>query len=218
MSEGAGELTFGDLSQRTGIALPPLLRQLIDSGQPTLASFYDFEWIDAGQARETLDEWLDAKWQGGRRFLPFAQSGGGDAYCLVPLPGDAVGVSLVWHDDEESRVDHGTFSDFVCAMFLQTFADLSHLDAWDLSGPEIAERVIADVAVVTAFMNAETAAWLQGLSRLPVESRPYKAGPRAKPEQVPSLISQAQLDDELKRFQLQGAEAFAVTPRWEIGE
>lgn len=218
MSEGAGESTFDDLSQRTGIALPPLLRQLIDSGQPTLASFYDFEWIDAGQARETLDEWLDAKWQGGRRFLPFAQSGGGDAYCLVPLSGDAVGVSLVWHDDEESRVDHSTFSDFVCAMFLQTFADLSHLEAWDLSGPEIAERVIADVAVVTAFMDAKTAGWLQGLSRLPVESRPYKAGPRAKPEQVPSLISQAQLDDELKRFQLQGAEAFAVTPRWEIGE
>lgn len=222
MSEGAGELTFGDLSRRTGIALPPLLRQLIDSGQPTLASFYDFEWIDARQAGEILDEWLDAKWQGGRRFLPFAQSGGGDAYCLVPLPGgvvsDVVGVSLVWHDDEQSRVDHGTFSDFVCAMFLQTFADMSHLEAWDLSGPEIAERVIADVGVVTAFMDAKTAGWLQGLSRLPVESRPYKAGPRAKPEQVPSLISQAQLDEELTRFQLQDSEAFAVTPRWEIGE
>jgi hypothetical protein len=218
VSEAAGTLTFDDLSQRTGIVLPPLLRRLIDGGQPTLASFCDFEWIDAGQAGEIIDEWLDAKWQGGRQFLPFAQSGGGDAYCLVPLPGDAVGVSLVWHDDEESRVDHGSFSDFVCAMFLQTFADLSHLEEWDLSGPEIAERVIADVAAVTLFMDAQTAAWLQGLSRLPVESRPYKTGPRAKPEQVPSLISQAQLDEELKRFQSQGAEAFAVKPRWEIGE
>jgi len=209
---------FDELSHRTGIALPALLRQLIECGRPTLTSFYDFEWIDAKQATEEVDEWLDAKWQSGRRFLPFAQSGGGDAYCLVPLPDGAVGVALVWHDDEESRADHGTFSDFVCAMFLQTFADLSHLEAWGLSEPEIAERVIADVATVTAFMDAQTAGWLQRLSRLPIESRPYKAGPRAKPEQVPSLIPQAQLDEELKRFLLQGAEPFAVKPRWEIGE
>ncbi len=211
-------MTFDDLSVRTGIALPALLRQFIAHVPQALGSTYDFEWLSAAEAASILDEWLDAKWQGGQRFLPFAQSGAGDAYCLVPLAGDAVGVAFVWHDAEESRTDHGSFTDFVCAKFLESFADLSHLEDDDLSEEEMAARVIDDVASVAAFMDAETAAWLQALSRRPVESRPFKAGPRAQPEQVPSLILQAQLEEELARFQLQGAEPFAVKPRWEIGE
>ncbi|MGJ7554479.1 SMI1/KNR4 family protein [Variovorax sp. RB3P1] len=211
-------MTFDDLSVRTGIALPALLRQLIAHAPQALGSTYDFEWLSAAEAASVLDEWLDAKWQSGQRFLPFAQSGAGDAYCLVPLAGDAVGVAFVWHDAEESRTDHGSFTDFVCAKFLESFADLSHLEDDDLSEEEMAARVIDDVASVAAFMDAETAAWLQALSRRPVESRPFKAGPRAQPEQVPSLISQAQREEELARFQLQGAKPFAVKPRWEIGE
>ena len=214
-------MTFDDLSVRTGIALPALLRQLIANAPHALGSTYDFEWLSAAEAASVLDEWLDAKCQGGRRFLPFAQSGGGDAYCLVPLSGDAgeaVGVAFVWHDAEESRTAHGSFTDFVCAKFLESFADLSHLEDDDLSEEEMAARIIDDVASVAVFMDAQTAAWLQALSRRPVESRPFKAGPRAQPEQVPSLISQAQREEELARFQLQGAEPFAVKPRWEIGE
>ncbi len=211
---------FDDLSRRTGIEIPALLAQLLASGPPVLASFSDFEWTDAAEAAETLDEWLDAKWQGGRRLLPFAQSGAGDAYCLVPLEDGVggVGVAFVWHDGDESRVEHASFSDFVCAKLLQTFADMSWLEELDLTVDEMAERVVDDVAAVTAFMDAETAAWLQALSRLPVEQRPYKSGPRARAEQVWSLISQAQLDEELRRFQLQDAAPFPVKPRWEIGE
>lgn len=211
-------MTFDDLSARTGIALPALLRQLIAHAPQALGSTYDFEWLSAAQAAGVLDEWLDAKWQGGRRFLPFAQSGGGDAYCLVPLEGGAVGVAFVWHDAEESRTDHGAFTHFVCAKFLESFADLSYLEDGDLSEEEMAARLVDDVASVAAFMDTETAAWLQALSRQPVESRPFRAGPRAKPEQVPSLISQARLDEELARFQRKDAEPFAVKPRWEIGE
>jgi hypothetical protein len=125
-------MSFDDLSRRTGIEIPPLLAQLLAGGPPELASFSDFEWIDAAEAAGTIDEWLDAKWQDGRRFLPFAQSGAGDAYCLMPLDGtgtgtgggDTVGVAFVWHDAEESRIEHASFSDFVCAKFLQTFADM----------------------------------------------------------------------------------------------
>ncbi|SEJ89303.1 hypothetical protein SAMN05444746_104274 [Variovorax sp. OK212] len=223
---GVSGMSFDDLSRRTGIEIPPLLAQLLAGGPPALASFSDFEWIDAAEAAGTVDEWLDAKWQDGRRFLPFAQSGAGDAYCLMPLDGtgtgtgggDTVGVAFVWHDAEESRIEHASFSDFVCAKFLQTFADMSWLEESDLSEEEMAERVVADVAAVSAFMDAGTAAWLQALSRLPIEQRPYKAGPRARPEPVPSLIPQDRMDEELLRFERPHAEAFPVKPRWEIGE
>jgi hypothetical protein len=211
-------MDFSDLSRRTGIDIPPLLAHLLAAGQPELASFSDFEWIDAAEVASTLDEWLDAKWQGGRRFLPFAQSGAGDAYCLAPLEDGSVGVALVWHDADESRIDHASFSDFVCAKLLQTFGDLSWLEEADLAEEEMAERVVADVATVTAFMDAETAAWLQALSRLPIEQRPYRTGPRARPEPVLSLIPQDRMDEELQRFERQHAAPFPVKARWDIGE
>lgn len=211
-------MSFDALSRRTGIEIPPLLAQWLAGGPPALACLGDFEWTDASEAAATIDEWLDAKWQDGRRFLPFAQSGAGDAYCLAPLEGGTVGVAFVWHDSDESSVGYASFADFVCARFLESFADLSFLEDWDLEEDEMAGRVIADVATVTAFMDADTAAWLQGLSRQPIESRAYKTGPRARPEQVPSLISQAQLEEELKRFERQDAKFFPVRPRWEIGE
>ena len=210
-------MTFDDLSRRTGIEIPPLLQQLLASGPPDLAGFPDFEGLDAEQAANDLDEWLDAKWQDGRRFLPFAQSGAGDAYCLVPLDGGAVGVAFVWHDNEESSVGHGSFADFVCAKFLEAFVDLSYLGDWDLSEPEMAERIATDVATVTAFMDdAETAAYLQALSRQPLVSRPFKTGPRARPEQVPSLMPQAEFEEDLKRFTLQDSAPFLVKARWDI--
>lgn len=94
---------FEVLSSEVGIVLPDLLRKLLGSGKTEYASewqstwrdrmlqgaapfssLYDFEWIDAIQARQEIERWLNPKVQNGKNFLPFAQSGAGDAYCLLP--------------------------------------------------------------------------------------------------------------------------------------
>ena len=210
--------TYADLSTQTGIALPPLLSDLLASGKtvygpdwaatwrqrylqdpPLFMSWQDFEWIDAEASREIIEGWLHPGAQNGRSFLPFAQSGAGDAWCLTPLDTHGVGVALVLHDDEASSLSHACFDDFVCAGFLQAFADLSdQLD--ELSEPEALQLLQADVAQTTRFMTQELGGYLQDFCRRPLEIRPWRDGPRARVRQVASLISQDELAAELDRL------------------
>ena len=95
---------FQALAEQTSLPLPPLLAQLLASGQthygpdwastwrerslqgsPAFISWDDFEWQRAEDARTTISDWLNPADQAGRRFLPFGESGAGDAFCLTPL-------------------------------------------------------------------------------------------------------------------------------------
>ncbi|MFG0598739.1 SMI1/KNR4 family protein [Delftia sp. WSY_4] len=226
-------IDYETLSTQTGIALPPLLKEFLASGKthygpdwadtwrqrclqdpPLFMSWQDFEWIDAEASREIIEGWLNPSAQNGRRFLPFAQSGAGDAWCLTPLDTHGVGVALVLHDDEASSVSHACFDDFVCAGFLQAFADLSdQLD--EFSEPEALQLLRADVAQTTRFMTQELGGYLQDFCRRPLEIRPWRDGPRARVRQVASLISQDELAAELDRLPAVDL-SFPVVARWEV--
>lgn len=221
------------LSADTGIALPPLLRAFLASGHtvygpdwaatwrqrclqdpPLLTSLGDFEWLSAQDSREVVQQWLNPQAQGGRRFLPFAQTGAGDAWCLTPWGEGAVGVALVLHDAAHSRVLHRTFDDFVQAGVLAACAELGQ-GLPDFSDAELLQSLQADVARVTAAMEAGPAAALQALCRRPLALREFRDGPRARPRQVRALLSQDELAVALAALPAVDL-AFPVVARWEL--
>ncbi len=226
---------FSQLATETGIALPPLLRSLIASGKttygpdwsstyqqrmlndpPALISIDDFEWIDGEQARANIESWLNPSAQSGRVFLPFAQSGAGDAFCLIRHGVAEIGVAMIWHDDDESEMGYASFDDFVCSQFIETFSDLSHAVSDDCTAEEVAIQVRMDVASVTELMDVRTREYLRELSARPLVERSYQRGPRSKPEQVPSFISQAEMDVALAKFPKPNVPPFSVVARWEV--
>lgn len=214
---------FEALASRTGIALPPLLRQLLATGRtmygpdwaenwrerclhtpPPLISCRDFEWMDADQARTTIEEWLHPDFQAGKRFLPFAESGAGDVWCLVPLDAldgaPSAGVALVRHDAASSEIGHASFADFACVQLLHALADISHWLGEDgLSEQEAWAMVRADVSQVAQGLDAETGAWLQSLCGA---------------ASVPSWISVPQLEAGLSLFAPPLAPPLAIVARW----
>jgi hypothetical protein len=225
---------FESLAQETGISLPPLLQRLLASGRtvygpdwrttwrerslkcpPPLVSGFDFEWLTARDSRECVVDWLNPAFQGGRRFLPFAQNGAGDAYCLVPLDDMAVGVSLVAHDDDHSRVAHASFSDFVCVSFLDTFANLSHL-LGERPEQEALDVLRADVSHVAKGMDPETGDYLRSFLDLAAVWRTPAPGCMAAPREQLSLIDQHRLAMEHARFPAPPLAPFEVVARWEV--
>lgn len=224
---------YQQLSVDTGIALPALLRDFLASGltvygpdwastwrqrylqsPPLLTSFWDLEWLSAQESRDVIEAWLNPTAQQGRRFLPFAQTGAGDAWCLMPMDGGKVGVVLVWHDAAESRIDYQCFADFVCAGFLNAFADLGHAPE-GFSPAQALQSLRTDVLQATRYMEAGLAAYLQAKSDAPLVQRAFQDGPRAQPRLVDSLLSQHELEIELQKLAPAGM-AFPVIARWEI--
>lgn len=217
---------FEALASSTGIALPPLLRRLLATGRtiygpdwaenwrerclhtpPPLICCPDFEWMDADQARTTIEEWLHPDFQAGKRFLPFAESGAGDAWCLVPLDtldtldgAPSAGVALVRHDAASSEIGHASFADFACVQLLHALADISHWLGEDgLSEQEAWAMVRADVSQVAQGLDAETGAWLQALCGA---------------TSVPSWISVPQLEAGLSLFAPPLAPPLPIVARW----
>ncbi|RYF68185.1 MAG: SMI1/KNR4 family protein, partial [Comamonadaceae bacterium] len=229
-----------DLATQVGIEVPALLRALVAAGAtfygpdwpgqwrtlcltqpPAFISCEDFEWMDAQERADAAGEWLYAAAQGGRRFLPFAQNGAGDAYCLTlgadALPRAIAPVALVPHDDDEAVVLHASFDDFATAMLLQSMADLSHqMD--EFSQEEAVTQTRLDVARTSALMPADSAERLQAMAGQAPQQQSVQDGPRARPRDVWALISPQQLAQELERLSTAQAAPlrFSVVPRWEL--
>lgn len=225
---------FEGLAARTTIALPPLLRDLLQAGRtaygpdwssrwharyledpPALVTCPDLEWIDGATSRGLIDEWLNPQLQGGRSFLPFAQSGAGDAFCLMPLADGAPGVALIRHDASTSEIRYRSFSDFVCVQFLRAFSGLDHLQD-DFSEQQVLQAVHEDVAQVGKFMEQERRDYLLSFCRHTPSRRPCRDGPKAGPRTTLSLISQAQLEAELLNFPSPGNGPFPIAAPWEV--
>ncbi len=232
MSTNLTNLSFGTLAAETGITLPSLLQNLLETGRTVygtdwswkdrmlrgaapFASWYDFEWLEARAAQDEIERWLNPRAQHERVFLPFAQSGAGDAYCLMPLDEQSVGVALIWHDDESSRIAYRSFEDFVVARYLETFADLSHLER-DFTEDEIHKCISADVSFVSEWMSEPLRNYLRAFCELPLTQRAFRRGPRSHPQQVPSLISQTQLESELEKLPPTHTAPFPVVAAWEL--
>ncbi len=224
------------LAADTGIALPPLLRHLVAgdataygpdwastwrerclSTPPPLISCSDFEWLDGQGVRTTAGEWLNPAFQNGQRLVPFAETGAGDAWCLVPLEGALEpGVALVLHDSDASEVGYRSFQDFACVQLLQALADLSDWTGEDSFTAEQACQVVrTDVDQVAAGMDAATGNWLRSLSRAQPRLSEVRDGPRMPARSVLSLVSQEALQHALGRFVRPDFPPLAITARWE---
>ncbi|MES2610009.1 MAG: SMI1/KNR4 family protein [Pseudomonadota bacterium] len=228
--------TLDALAADAGIALPPLLRHLVAAdatvygpdwastwrerclgAPPPLISCSDFEWLDAQGVRTTAGEWLNPAFQNGQRFVPFAESGAGDAWCLVALEGaPEPGVALVLHDNDASEVGYRSFQDFACVQLLHALADLSDWTGEDgFSAEQACQVVSTDVDQVAAGMDAATGSWLRSLSHAQPLLRDVRDGPRAQARNVLSLLSQEALQQALCRFVRPDVAPLAITARWE---
>jgi hypothetical protein len=222
---------FETLAAQTGIPHPPLLKALLSSGKtmygadraqekiltgvPAFTSWYDFEWITTADAQRVIEKWLNPNAQGGKVFLPFARSGAGDFYCLMPIDENSTGVALIFHDFATSEIDQQSFDDFVIVNFLNNFANLDHL-ADDFSEAQILQCVKSDVLGVTSLMDEKSKNYLRSFCEQPLIKREYRDGPRALPYQVISLISQTQLERELAAFPAPKIDPFNIIPAWEL--
>jgi len=226
--EGTRMATYAELAEDCGIALPAMLRQLIEAGhtsygddirawqadwkgrtlaaQPVLSCMDDLEWIDAAQARETAEEWLNPGYQHGRRFLPFAESGAGDAYCLTPTASGGLGVALVWHDSDDSRVEWASFEAFVYDALVRSASDPSHLIEDGFTPAEAAACIKANVQILKGHLPQAMQA---ELDRLLAE-----AGTQASP----AWVGQDAANAALALLPTVAEAPFAVVPRWECGQ
>lgn len=223
--------TFAELAEDCGVALPGMLARLIDAGRtgygedsaawradwkgntlaarPVLSCMDDLEWIDAQQARETAEEWLNPGYQHGRRFLPFAETGAGDAYCLTPTAGGGVGVALVWHDSGDARVDWASFEAFVFDALVRSAADVGHLVEDGFTPAEAVACVAANINALKEYlppvMQAE-------LDRLTADAPPVPA------DGSTVWINEASADAALALLPPTEDAPFEVVPRWECEE
>ncbi|WP_144632053.1 SMI1/KNR4 family protein [Bordetella genomosp. 13] len=212
--------SFTDIARSAGFELPPELaawyREGVahaDADTPAMAEVYDFEWITPEQCRQTIDEWLNPEAQDGNRFFPFAESGAGDAYCLVRLADGREGVSMVWHDDDENDIEYATFADFVAGTYLGSYANLSYLRA---SLEEIGTAIRASLEVTAPALPESHAKAITAPARVAVRERTYRTGPKAKPETVPSLLPQQEAEAGAERFKRRTPIWFTVVARWDI--
>jgi hypothetical protein len=211
--------TFTDIARHTGFTLPAELAAWYEADVTgvddtrAMAAVYDFEWISAQAAQEIIDEWLNPAAQHGNRFFPFAESGAGDAYCLVRLADGQEGVALVWHDSATSSIDHASFTDFVAAAHLRSYTNLSHLDSPD---EDLAAFIRASLALSIPALPAAHADAIAGPVQGEVSRQPFKSGPKARPEMVPALLTQDEAEARAAGFRLAAPVGFEVVARWEI--
>lgn len=231
--------SFAALAQTTDIALPDLLQRLLADGladygtdvrdwvadwkthtlaaRPVLSCVYDFEWISAADAQESITEWLNPAYQQGRRFLPFAQTGAGDLYCLTPLSamtaadesaGD-IGVALVWHDDDTSAISAASFDAFVFDALVRSATDVSHLTDEGFSAAEAMQCVLTNIQSLAPLLPPAMQAPLEHIAQR------ITAGDEAAGD---ALISASTAQAALALLPAVADAPFPVLARWECGE
>ncbi len=222
------------ISKRFEIGIPQTLINLLDEGlthypdgynknfisvsttKPiALSSVYDFEWLGEDEATASVSDWLNPRYQNGARFLPFAQSGAGDQYCMVESK-VGEGCGLIWHDDESSVLNFQTFEDFVCGAILDTMQDLTHLIDKGFSPEEAITFVRLDASQVLSNMPQHYADDFHDLLKRQPVLRPYKPAPKVPERDVLSFISQDEHDSILAKYMQKPPLFLPITAQWEI--
>ena len=231
------EISFEHLSATTGIPLPSMLQRLIQDGKtsygesradwqenwrdrllntpPALSCAYDFEWIGAQDAEESIDHWLNPTAQMGSAFLPFAESGAGDCYCLIKTP-ELAGVGRVDHDGSEFSISHASFEDFVFYQLLESLADFSHLIDQDFKEEEAYRCVVADVRSLGPYCSDERASKLALFSERSLIYSQVREPCRQQVKRVPSLITQQEFSAEFAALSKPPDKSFCLRARWEV--
>lgn len=225
---------FTSLAARVGIAVPDLLRAWIETGRTSLpealdTSFSEFladrplalvghpdlEWLSLAEARETVDEWLFAEAQNGVAFLPFARSGAGDMYALVRTSDGRTGCGLVWHDEETSEFAYPDFETWAAIAFAEALTDLGAVIERVAEGRAL-EAVRTDLRQAAPFLPRGVAATLTDWAARDIATRSFLAGPRARPYDVQSVISQQELGEFTAGLERSEPIKLAVTPPWDL--
>jgi hypothetical protein len=221
------------LARDTGVTPPAMLERLFNDGKtrygasreewkatwksrmlndpPAMICVYDFEWLDEKEIQENL-RWLSPQNQGGRQFFPFAQSGAGDVYALVPASGGGSGVAYISHDAGEGWMEALSFDDFVFIRVAETLGDFSHL-ADELTEDEARQCVIADVSSLLPYMPEHHAALLAPFRGRLLAHAEVACGRRK--ETVPCLITPDEVETLLSAIEKPDDSVWQVTPRWE---
>ena len=174
------------------------------AAQPVLSCIYDFEWLAPDAASEVLAGWLSPRFQNGRRFLPFAQTGAGDAYCLTPIGNGSLGIAIVWHDREKSQVTAASFDDFVYESLVLSAVDFSDLIDDGFTRDEAMQCVVANISYVKPFLS-------EG-HQIGLEHILHSAELEATAE---GMISENVGHAALARLPQLEEPTFVVVPRWE---
>lgn len=218
---------FQPLAQSCGIALPDLLVRLLAEGktrygkdredwqkewrnyslsaQPALSCVYDLEWIDAQEAAEFVEQWLNPDYQNGRRFLPFAQSGAGDAYCLTPMADGQMGVAFIWHDQTFSEVESLSFAEFVYRLLVESARDVEHQLESDFDLSDARQCVIANLRLFDGYLPEPLRTGLERV-RVLIEQREADS---------PALISAEEARVALAVLPPSVVEKVSITASWE---
>ncbi|MDU8351175.1 hypothetical protein RYA05_04600 [Pseudomonas syringae pv. actinidiae] len=215
---------FSEVAALAGMDLPAQLQHLIELDlnryddyvshhNHKLTAFsanHELEWIDPLDATAIIETWLCARFQGGARFLPFAESGAGDAYCFIELPSGESGVGTVWNDSVMSHIEYASLGDFFFAKLVEEFSDVS-----ELRRDDVIDVLNADLNSVRWFLTLDQQRVLDALLAKTPVSRPYQYGPMAPLEYVLSLVSQEEMKILLATAKLAEPIAFAVVQPWE---
>jgi hypothetical protein len=194
---------------------PTVWKRRMLEDPPALISAYDIEWNSTAEIEETIASWLAPTHQHGRRFFPFAQSGAGDQYCLSPLDDGRLGVALIWHDRDQSNIAYPDFDAFLCARFIATMADLSHLIDDDFTPQDAHRCLLADLDSTGRYLPESLQTRLRTLASGSLKERPYRYGPK-RIEPIFSLITQDDEDRELERVCIADPPSFDIVARWDL--
>jgi hypothetical protein len=220
-------VTFLQLAERCQIVLPDALHCLLNDGKtrygtdtadwrkqwrsymlagtPAFSCVYDFEWLDPERAADTVEEWLNPTCQGGRKFLPFARSGAGDAYCLTPLANGDIGVALIWHDKACSSIGDASFEAFAYRILVESAWDCEHLLGDDFTIGEARESVIAGMLSVAAYLPDRLRIALLQLIEEASHSDAHQD----------QIITEQQAKAALTILPHMDRQMFPIVPRWE---
>lgn len=212
------------LARRVGIPLPAALRRLLAAGRteygpdwaagsrerclrdpPALIACRDFEWIGADASASHIEEWLRPDCQQGLRFLPFAEDGGGDVWCLLARPDAEPQVLRLPHAGGPCTEAHASFADFACAMLLRALGD-ECADAPRWSAGDDVRIVRLDVERTTIALDCAAGARLRAL----VANDPMQGA-----DGVLRWLSPQALRDELSRLPQAMPPVRSILPGWQ---
>ena len=111
-------------------------------------------------------------------------------------------------------VDFTNFDDFLYAHFLDTMLNMKHLE-YDLNPQQAVACLRADFYQTCKSMTSDRLMLLKPLIERDPELREFKYGPKSKPIQVLSLISDAEHTHYYSQLNTSDVK-FDVVARWEI--
>jgi len=207
---------FEHIAAEVGITIPLRLAEFVSVGTVvSLASLWDFQFIDAAESRRFLADWLGRELQREGKFVlfPFGCSGGGDAYCHVVFENGAQGIAVIMHDGAFSTLDYPSVSHWLSGEYLQVFTNLQEVGG---DSDAAVAQLRGEVESIAHVLLPEHFEMLTGFLNAEVADRPYRTGPRAREQIVKSLIAQdrAQMLDQSLRCVPQIE--FVVIPEWEL--